>query len=692
MAKRIIPNQLRTLIVEQIRESVSEESNTVYYAFIADHITEGDTDAEVSQPVNNLNEINVNTYRNMIAGKRYIPNDFALLIPKYVWSEGTVYDRYDDRDVHLFSKKFFTAVDEDSYIHVYKCLDNSNGAPSMFAPIFDDVANAENGFYETGDGYLWKYMFTVDSVTYEKFSTQKYMPVVSNSSVTIETQSISGTIDVIVVEDAGRYYNNHIHNRSFVNTDFTGNPTIYALPSGSSTVENYYANTILHLTSGKGAGQYRKIISSFANGAGVYVQANAVFETTPDITTTYEISPMVSIIGNGDQLIEAEARAIVNSNASNSIHRIEVLNTGSGYNFAQAEILIGTQGANNGGSSGETIEVEHASIRPILPPLSGHGANSSIELGACAISMCINFENNESNTIISENTFARFGIIRDPLFENVVIDLVKPSNASNGSDGSFRENEIIHGITLKRLYGDVNINASNAEVESVANNTQYINELNVGEYVLIKSNESADYNHYTTIKNITSNTHLVLNSAPTWTASNCEIYFAKKHSEAIITDVISNTIVVEKCQPNFRTNDLIVGTISNAIAFIDEINIRDRVTNFNTFNQMQKLVGVISSLEDFVPNEKIYQVNSGASASLHSIIDNTTMYITQIVGEFDTAEEIIGEDSNAVVAAGFNKYKGELNSTSGSIIYIQNDIPVERSNTSSEQIRVILEF
>lgn len=692
MAKRIIPNQLRTLIVEQIRESVFEESNTIYYAFIADHITDGDTEAEVTQPVNNLNEINVNTYRNMIAGKRYTPNDFALLIPKYVWSEGTVYDRYDDRDINLFSKKFFTAVDEDSYIHVYKCLDNSNGAPSMFAPIFDDVSDAENGFYETGDGYLWKYMFTVDSVTYEKFSTQKYMPVVSNSSVTIDAVSISGTIDVIVVEDSGRYYNNHIPNRAFVNADFTGNPTIYALPSGASTVENYYANTILHLTSGTGAGQYRKIVSSFANGSGVYVQANEVFEITPDITTTYEISPMVSIVGNGDQLIEAEARAIVNVNASNSIHRIEVLNTGSGYNFAQAEILIGTQGANNGGSSGETIEVEHAAIRPILPPLSGHGANSSIELGARAISMCINFENNESNTIIAENTFARFGIIRDPLFENVVLDLVKPSNATGGSDGLFRENEIIHAITLKRLYGDVNVNASNASIESVANNTQYTNELNVGEYIFIKSNESADYNHYTTIDTITSNTLLVLNSAPTWTASNCEIYFAKKHSEATITDVVGNTVIVEKCQPNFRTNDLIVGTFSNAIANINEINIRDRVTNFNTFNQMQKLVGVISSLEDFIPNERIYQVNSGASASLHSVVNDTTMYITQIIGEFDTAEEIIGEDSNAVVAAGFNKYKGELNSTSGSIIYIQNDIPVERSNTSSEQIRVILEF
>ena len=57
-----------------------------------------------------------------------------------------------------------------------------------------------------------------------------------------------------------------------------------------------------------------------------------------------------------------------------------------------------------------------------------------------------------------------------------------------------------------------------------------------------------------------------------------------------------------------------------------------------------------------------------------------------------TNEEIIGEESESSMAISFTKYSGELDSTSGTIIYLQNDIPVSREENQSEEVRIILEF
>ena len=71
--------------------------------------------------------------------------------------------------------------------------------------------------------------------------------------------------------------------------------------------------------------------------------------------------------------------------------------------------------------------------------------------------------------------------------------------------------------------------------------------------------------------------------------------------------------------------------------------------------------------------------------------------LTRVEGDFQTAgNEITGDSSGSV----FEKVPGDLldvtygdlDPNEGSIIYIQNDIPVSREQNQSEEIRVILEF
>lgn len=700
MAKKIVPSDFKTHLIEQLIESVDEPANTVYYAFIGDHLSTGDTQEEVKEPTSRLQDLNVETYRNMILGKRLTSQDFKVVIPRYNWTQGEVYDAYDDLDVDLLNKRFYVAVDETAFIHVYKCLSNANGATSTIQPVFNDVQFDENLFesgddyYQTADGYQWKYMYSVDSLTFNKFATQKYMPVVANNIV--EDNAQNGSIDVIKVDVHGKFYNNTISSIFTESSAVTGNPLIFGLPAGSSQVENFYANTILHLIEGKGAGQYQRIIRSFANNIGVFVEIDDNFSVSPDTTTRYEISPEVKVFSDGTQTVDVVARAIVNANASNSIHRVEILETGLNYNFATAEVLIGTQGPTSGGTGGELAEVEPASVRPIIPPPGGHGANSAVEFGGRALSIHVEFDESEGNTIPAENTFAQFGIIRDPLFSNVEITFVKPSDGLSGSDGEFVSGERVYQFTKKRLFGDFDVTSGNTDVITT-DDTDLLNELSVDDFVYLTNDTNATFNYFTTVKNIINSNAIELATAPNWTASNTKLYYATPSANAIVNQLLtSNTIYLRECDNKLVNDRLLVGATSQAVANVQTINVNDRLAangiyDFNAFNQTTVISGSISNAAALIKDERLYQEVSGAEGFLHSV-EGSKLYVTRVSGEFDTSETILANTSGVTIASNFTKYTGELDPTSGNIIYLQNDIPVTREGNRSEEIRVILEF
>lgn len=699
MAKKIVPSDFKTHLIEQLIESVDEPANTVYYAFIGDHITTGDTQEEVAEPTNRLQDLNVATYRNMILGKRLTSNDFKIVVPRYNWVVDQIYDAYDDLDENLLSKRFYVAVDETAFIHVYKCLSNANGSLSTTQPIFNDVRfdedlfEAGDDYYQTADGYQWKYMYSVDSQTFNTFATQKHIPVVANNVV--ENNAQNGSIDVIKVDTPGKFYNNTISS-NFNEALITVNPLIFGTPKGSSDVENFYANTILHLTDGKGAGQHKRVVRSFANNTGVFVEIDDNFLVVPDSTTRFEISPEVKVSGDGTQIIDVVARAIVNANASNSIHRVEILEPGLNYNFAEAEILIGTQGPNSGGSAGEIAQVVPANVRPIIPPPGGHGANSAIELGGSALAIHVEFNQSEGNTIPAENTFAQFGIIRDPLFANVEITVIKKSNGLDGSDGEFIEGERVYQFTKKRLFGEFNVTENQSNVITT-DETDLKNELARDDFVYLTDDTNALFNYFTTIDNVINSTAIQLANTPNWSSTNAILYHATPSANAVINQVLSNDkLFLKECDNKLVIDRLLVGDTSHAVANVQTINVNERLANngvydFKAFNQTTVISGSISDAAALQKDERLFQEISGASGFVHSV-QGSKVFLTQITGEFDTGESIIANTSGVTIESNFAKFSGELDPTAGNIIYLQNDIPVTREGNRSEEIRVILEF
>ena len=173
-------------------------------------------------------------------------------------------------------------------------------------------------YYETTDGYQWKYMYSIDSNTFTKFATQKYIPITANTVVS--ENASEGSIDVIKVVDPGKGYNNFISGQfaladfnrigsNFSDYGFTSASKVYKIDGAAKQIKNFYQNSIIYLTSGVGRGQFRKIIYSVEIQAlnGVFVELEENFTTIPNQTTTYEISPAVQIIGSGTETVNATA-------------------------------------------------------------------------------------------------------------------------------------------------------------------------------------------------------------------------------------------------------------------------------------------------------------------------------------------------------------------------------------------------
>ena len=739
MAKKLVPAEFKTHLINQIIESVTERANTAYYAFIGDHITVASTLEEVNAPSESIRKLNSDIFRNMIYGKKMTSDDMRFMINRHDWQSGTVYQMYDDEKIDLQDSNFYVMVDEDSFKHVYKCLFNNNGAPSTDKPLFQnarfdaDLFVEGDDYYETSDGYQWKYMFSISSTVFNKFATEKYIPVTSNSAV--QDNATEGSIDVVKVDFSGSLYNNYITDAKFEVSDINRMTSgailadpgatgaghfdtskigqVYRIKSydAAGQTKDYFQNTIIYIKSGVGSGQYRTIEKSayVSELGGVYVQLESQFTTLVDESSYYDITPKVLITGSGAETVNADARAIIDPASSNSVQKVEVLNVGADYSFATAQVLTGLPAS----VDGLAINPVAATVRPIISPQGGHGANTVIEFGAKRLAMYMKFNRGESNLLSPTNTFGQFGIIRDPQFSNVKLFTANTS-------GPFINNEKITQFSKLDIQGTFTSNTSLGDRLEGSVEGEFDLHFRSGDPIFIKTNEAIPQYLLTTVGTGTTANTIVIANTPyfaTATSVDCTVYYVHEESTAIVEDRqtsipgdpavhgVTSGIEVRNCRPYFRKDRFIYGHESRNVATIAGIDINNRTgdpTNdylFADYNQMLRILADSYSDGPFIDDETATQENSGAVGRVHSATTSggaTTLSLTNVTGNFNTADVIHGSSSSAILGPtsgnALDIKTGDLDPNRGAILYVQNDIPVDRDENQSEEIRVILEF
>ena len=718
MAKKLVPSEFKTHLIGQMIESVTEPANTAYYAFIGDHVSEGATEEEVNPPIESFRKQTVETYKNLILGKRITSSDIQYLIPRYDWEAGTVYEMYDDETIDILNTNFFVVVDEESYKHVYKCLSNNNGAPSTSKPLFRDARydadlfRSGDDYYETTDGYQWKYMYSINSTLFSKFATQKYIPVVANTVV--EQNANPGSIDVIRVINAGKNYKNYASGQ-FEIADLQRTDRREYRVTRTRTVTDFFANTILYITAGTSSGEYARIANSYYSyeDSGTYVVLDQTFDfSIPlDPSSRYEISPEVKITGDGQETEFAVARAIIDPDASDSVKRVEMLDTGKNYSFAQAIVATGVTAE----ADGQPIQVSPATVRPIVAPQGGHGANAAIEFGSTRLCFYQRFNRGESGTVVPTNTFGQFGIIRDPLFANVAIFYDEVT-------GSFIEDEEFIQFDKLRIAGTFQANVGNQFIKLVDPNdagvnsaTDFDKHLKTNEKLYITTAAGLVHD-IVTVRAGSNTTAITINEDLSFDSNLTYVYKINETGTGVISNVNTpftdpNSFLANKVNPNIVTNKQIISLTTKTSAVIRGIDLNDRAGGANTaaydfkvITQMYKVIGA-SINETLYEDELVYQGTSlndaTMTARIHSIEvaspTQTILYLTNVVGLINTTVPIFGTITNGSrlnISTGntLDVFYGDLDPGEGNIIYLQNDIPVSRDENQTEEVRVILEF
>ena len=217
----IITDQIRILNAGNFIAGVSNATNS-YYSFIgltnpSDY--QSDWDVDPPSPKDNFDQEN-DYWDTMVALKKINTADAKQVVPKRNWSSGTTYDMYRhdysrsntavvSGSTSLYLSNYFVL---NSDFRVYICLnngidpDNASGKPSLDEPTFTDLEPRSAG--TSGDGYVWKYLYTIKPSDVAKFESTDFMPVpsdwqTSTDNASVRDNAIDGSIKIVTVTNKG---------------------------------------------------------------------------------------------------------------------------------------------------------------------------------------------------------------------------------------------------------------------------------------------------------------------------------------------------------------------------------------------------------------------------------------------------------------------------------------------------------
>ena len=172
----IITEKFRLHNAKEFKQSATESGNAMYM-FIGRPLSWTD-DNNPPTPVDSLND-EYDAYANMTALKKVSATDVSHAIIRRDWTANTVYDEYRHNyttsnpatsgATTLWASTFYIVTSD---YNVYKVISNNNGAQSTVMP-----TGTSANIITTGDGYKWKYMYSISASDVIKFVTSDFIPV-----------------------------------------------------------------------------------------------------------------------------------------------------------------------------------------------------------------------------------------------------------------------------------------------------------------------------------------------------------------------------------------------------------------------------------------------------------------------------------------------------------------------------------
>lgn len=376
-----------------------------YYYFIGRPIAWGNEAVPDTPSATRVYEYD--TRNNIIGVKKISISDVALVTRRIDWVTSTVYDQFDGdyNSVYPSDTGATDIKDADFYVltsayNVYKCLFNNNGGFSTVQPSGTDLVPVTYG-----DGYVWKYMYSIPLALRNRFLTSNHMPVVK--AITNNFYS-NGAITSIVIDSGGSGYTNA--NTIITVTGDGVNANLQPFVNGSGQLQDIviinsgsgytYADVAVSVVAGAGAGAnaYVDFSTGDLNTQQAFVELSAIngalYGFRVNNAGNNYTSATVSVEGDGINFV---GNVVLNSN-TNTISKVTVTNPGSKFTFAN--VAISGNGSN-------------ANLTAIISPVGGHGFNPINELFADTIMLYSTINNERNQGITVNNDFRQTGVLKD---------------------------------------------------------------------------------------------------------------------------------------------------------------------------------------------------------------------------------------------------------------------------------------
>jgi hypothetical protein len=349
-----------------------------------------------------------------------------------------------------------------------------------------------------------------------------------------------------------------------------------------------------------------------------------------------------------------------------------MLERGAGYTYAVANVL----------TSNVVGVTTNASVRVIYSPDGGHGSDPAKELFSSYLCISVKFANNESNTIPVTNDIYQIGLLKDPLFTNVVIGLTSVN-------GTFVGNEKVFKIDPKLIKANATLSITSANVN--ASDADFENQFDVEDYVYFSGNNQ---HQLSVINTITNSSQIILNSN-SLISGTANTYYPNMTTTGYVTAYTVGNVSLSNVSGLYSVNDKIIGEDSGAYAVINTITRSGKSKGFDTFIQMYTYRVQISS-GGYAENEVVYQSDlSLTNAYVHSVESLGSGFyrvsVTNQLGIFNVGESLDGANSGTTGTI-LEKYSPELVFNSGEVLYLENIEAVTRQNNQTETFKLIFEF
>ena len=355
----IITEKFRTHNAKQFIEDFSESGQSNYIFIGRSHAWTDDTSPPA--PANSQSE-EIGAYEDMIALKKVSSTDISHGLVRYDWTSGTKYDEYRDNYSasnttnvtgvsNFFDGRGYVITDE---FKVYKCLKTGMSGGSTVAstvkPTSVDTANPQ----VTGDGYMWKFMYSVVASDVIKFVTNDFIPVKSiGAKSAVAGSGTNGGFGSTATDDGSAQWD----------------------------VENAAVDGAIYHYVVTAAG------SGYSNGS----------------SGSFTVDVAVEGDGSG-----AVATLTFASGSLSSVAFKDTSSYGSGYKRASFPTLNSAISGISAGSG--------ATIHPVISPINGHGADPIEELGGNYAIVNSRLEFGEgSGDFPTDNDFRRIGLIKNPV-------------------------------------------------------------------------------------------------------------------------------------------------------------------------------------------------------------------------------------------------------------------------------------